>query len=275
MVHPNSRWWRGGWDNEYTPPAVPPASPPPAVGMHHSVGHIPDVLVDGVEFRVFTLFLSLASPFFETLFGLPQTLGGATNQEMKDGLAVITVSEDSKTLDSFLRFCYPSTLTEDPSLENLTDALSVLAAARKYSLDLIEIKGLKHETITAARHTLRQPLIPGWCAEIDLITASDLLTLLTYHKKSRVAANGYFVQGTFTEAVAVDGVTTNDSFYGVMDSPSGDIVRTAADRTVGKVRAAGCTACSGQVKENMAEFSNQLAQKVEEVVASIELEMDF
>lgn len=61
----------------------------------------------------------------------------------------------------------------------------------------------------------------------------------------------------------------------LQDSPSGDIVRTAVDRTVGKVRAAGCTACSGQVKENMAEFSNLLAQKVEEVVASIELEMDF
>ncbi|KAG0709467.1 hypothetical protein DFH29DRAFT_888701 [Suillus ampliporus] len=167
---------------------------------------------DGVEFRVFMLFLSLASPFFETLFGLPQAPGGATDQEMKDGLAVIAVSEDSKTLDSFLRFCYPSTLAEDPPLNNLTDILTVLAAARKYSLDLIERKvsqalanpkvleteslrcfaiarnaRLKHETITAAKHTLRQPLIPAWFAEIDLITASDLLALLTYHKNCIIA----------------------------------------------------------------------------------------
>src|SRR5258708_4880046 len=38
---------------------------------------------DGVEFRVFMLFLSLASPFFETLFGLPQAPDGAADQEMK------------------------------------------------------------------------------------------------------------------------------------------------------------------------------------------------
>ncbi|KAG1861161.1 hypothetical protein DFJ58DRAFT_905444 [Suillus subalutaceus] len=167
---------------------------------------------DGVEFRVFKLFLSLASPFFETLFSLPQAPDGATDQEMKDGLAVIAVSEDSKTLDSFLRFCYPSTLADDPSLENLTDVLSMLAAARKYSLDLIEKKvcqalanpkvletepircfavacnaRLTHETITAARYTLRQPLIPAQFSEIGLITASELLALLTYHKNCSIA----------------------------------------------------------------------------------------
>jgi len=216
---------------------------------------------DGVEFRVFTLFLSLASPVFKTLFGLPQAPDATTNQETKDGLAVIAVSEDSKTLDSFLRFCYPSALAEDPSLENLTDVLSVLAAARKYSLDLIERKvcqalvnpkvleteplrcfaisrnaRLKHETIIAARHTLRQPLIPAKCAEIDLITASDLLALLTYHKNVvspykpygkvshglhiiiaiRKAAVGYLLQGTVTTAVAADGLKTDDSSYGVI-----------------------------------------------------------
>ncbi|KAJ8590987.1 hypothetical protein M405DRAFT_765635, partial [Rhizopogon salebrosus TDB-379] len=168
---------------------------------------------DGVDFRVFKLFLSLASPFFETMFDLPQAPDGSSDQEMKDGLAVIAVSEDSKTLDLFLKFCYPSTLAEDPSLEDLTDILSVLAAAKKYSLDLIERKvsqalvnpkvleteslrcfaiarnaRLKHETITAARYSLRQPLVPTWFAEIELITASDFLSLLTYHKNCGIAA---------------------------------------------------------------------------------------
>ncbi|KAG1812940.1 uncharacterized protein BJ212DRAFT_1301397 [Suillus subaureus] len=289
---------------------------------------------DGVEFRVFTLFLSLASPFFETLFCLPQAPGGAiTDQVMKDGLVVVAMSEDSKTLDLFLRFCYPSTLAEDPSLENLTDALPVLAAARKYSLGLIEKKvcqalvnpkvleteplrcfaisrnaRLKHETITAARYTLRQPLIPAWCSEIDLITASDLLALLTYHKKCITAVqtlwdlnwitnhyrsqsgckwlfcSGYCRCGRGDDKKFFlwgDGTVTwwikymQEVFELLKDSPSGDTVRTAADRTVGVVRAANCTVCSGQVKENIAEFSNLLAQKVEEIVASIELEMDF
>jgi hypothetical protein len=167
---------------------------------------------DDVEFRVFKLFLSLASPFFETMFDLPQDLDGDSDQETKDGLAVIVVSEDSKTLDSFLRFCYPSTLAEDPSLETLTDVVSVISAAKKYSLELIEKKvcqalvnpkiletqslgsfaiarsaRLKNETVITARHTLRQPLIPARFTEIELITASDLLSLLTYHKDCSAA----------------------------------------------------------------------------------------
>lgn len=292
---------------------------------------------DGVEFRVFKLFLSLASPFFETLFGLPQAPNGATDQEMKDDLAVIAMSEDSKTLDSFLRFCYPSTLADDPSLENLTDILSVFATARKYSLDLIEKKvcqalanpkvletepircfaiarnaRLTHETITAARHTLRQPLIPAQFSEIGLITASELLALLTYHKNCSIAVqpltkdlkwltdhygsyNGcVWLFGPYYNGSCGCGQVTDNRFspWGMhtvtwwatymqelsellMDRPSGDTVRTAADRTIQKVRSVGCAACSSSVKENMTELSNLLALKVDEAVAAIQLEMDF
>ncbi|KAG1807512.1 uncharacterized protein BJ212DRAFT_1387152 [Suillus subaureus] len=292
---------------------------------------------DGVEFRVFKLFLSLASPFFETLFSLPQAPDGATDQEMKDDLAVIAVSEDSKTLDSFLRFCYPSTLADDPSLENLTDVLSMLAAARKYSLDLIEKKvcqalanpkvletepircftvarnaRLTQETITAARHTLRQPLIPAQFSEIGLITASELLALLTYHKNCSTAVqpltkdfkwltdhygsyNGCaWLFGPYCNGSCRCGQVTDKrfSFWGIhtvtwwvtymqelsellMDRPSGDTVRTAAERTIQTVRSTGCAACSSIVKENMTELSNLLALKVDEAAAAIELEMDF
>ncbi|KAG2034432.1 hypothetical protein BDR03DRAFT_924133 [Suillus americanus] len=285
---------------------------------------------DGVEFRVFKLFLSLASSFFETLFSLPQAPDGATDQEMKDGLAVIAVSEDSKTLDSFLRFCYPSTLADDPSLENLTDVLSVLAVARKYSLDLIEKKvcqalanpkvletepircfavarnaRLTHETITAARHTLRQPLIPAHFSEIGLITASELLALLTYHKNCSIAVQpltkdfkwltDHYVNrnactwlfGPYYNSCNCGQVTDNRfSLWGIntvtwwatymkelsellMDRPSGDTVRTAADRTIQTVRRTGCTACSNSVKESMTELSNLLALKVDEAAAAV------
>ncbi|KAJ8590980.1 hypothetical protein M405DRAFT_815098 [Rhizopogon salebrosus TDB-379] len=118
------------------------------------------------------------------MFELPQPADG-TSDDAKNDLPVIPVEEDSKTLDTFLRFCYPSTLAKEPSLESPTDILVVLRAARKYSLDLIESKVsqalvnpklleaepfrcfaiarsalLKHETMTAARYTLREPLIP-------------------------------------------------------------------------------------------------------------------
>ncbi|KAI5980460.1 hypothetical protein F5J12DRAFT_732678 [Pisolithus orientalis] len=94
---------------------------------------------DGVDFRIFRLFLSLASPFFETLLDLPQPSEETdTDMEIKDGLPVIPVSEDSKTLDSLLRFCYPCTLAEDPVLEDFRELIYVLDAAKKYSLDAIQ-----------------------------------------------------------------------------------------------------------------------------------------
>lgn len=74
---------------------------------------------DNIDFRIFKLFLSLASPFFETVFELTQSAKTSGNQEIKadDDLVVIRVPENSKTLDSLLRFFYPCNLVEDPKLE--------------------------------------------------------------------------------------------------------------------------------------------------------------
>ena len=163
---------------------------------------------DNIDFRVFKLFLSLASPFFETLFDIPQPAQGSdSDQEIKDGLVVVPVTEDSKTLDALLRFCYPCTLADDPNLEVL-DVLDVFQAAKKYFLDVIEKKAahtfsnpkileaeplrcfalarqkqMQEETVLAAKYTLAQPLLPSWFEEINLIAASDLLALLTYHQE--------------------------------------------------------------------------------------------
>ena len=163
---------------------------------------------DNIDFRVFKLFLSLASPFFETLFEIPQPAEADEEQEIKDGLSVVPVTENSKTLDALLRFCYPCTLTDDPNLEALGHAVDVLEAAMKYTLDLIERKvrqviaspkfieaeplrcfavahrgRWKEETLLAARHTLAQSLIPSWFQEIEMISAANLLSLLIYHQK--------------------------------------------------------------------------------------------
>ena len=111
---------------------------------------------DNVDFRVFKLFLSLASPFFATLFDIPRYTE-VGDQEVKDGLAVVHVTEDSKTLDALLRFCYPCTLADDPKMEVLQNkqkkggkkkrekdvlqhAADILEAAEKYTLDLIQTK---------------------------------------------------------------------------------------------------------------------------------------
>jgi hypothetical protein len=178
---------------EGTTPQSPPimstcASPP----FDHPNADIIIRSSDGIDFHVFKVFLTVASPFFETMFELPQPAVG-TRENTRDDLPVVTVQEDNRTLDMFLRFFYPFTLAKHPSLSSLADILPVLKAARKYSVDLIESKAcqalvnpkvleaeplrcfaiarsarLKHEAMTAARYTLRESLIPAWFAEIEL-----------------------------------------------------------------------------------------------------------
>ncbi|EIW75074.1 hypothetical protein CONPUDRAFT_132003 [Coniophora puteana RWD-64-598 SS2] len=195
-----------------TPPAetsLPPASSP----FDHPKADLYLLSADGVYFRVFKLFLSLASPIFESMFELPQPAAtDNTAHEFKDGLPVVTVSESSKTLDSFLRFCYPSTLTEDPDLNQLDDVVDVLEASRKYEVSVIEKRlgrvlatpevlaqdpykcfaiacrsEMKEEAELAAKYTLRLPLIPPMFPEIDMVTSKQLLVLLTYHSQCTVA----------------------------------------------------------------------------------------
>jgi hypothetical protein len=208
----------------------------------------------------------------------------------------------------------------------------VLAAAKKYSLDLIERKvsqalvnpkvleteslrcfaiarnaRLKHETITAARYSLRQPLVPTWFAEIELITASDFLSLLTYHKNCGIAAqlstkgdfkwitDHYSTQNGCTwlfgpryDGSCRCGQTPDKRLYLwnagpvtwwatymeemselLMDRPSGDLVRKETEKTIQKIRSTNCTACSSKVKEGMTEFGNLLALRVEEAVGRV------
>jgi hypothetical protein len=92
---------------------------------------------DNVYFRVFRCILALASPFFEAMFDLPQPRRNHHGDEMFDGLDVIQVSENSRTLDMLLKFCYPAAV-KDPGLEDMDDVEQVLEAAMKYGMEDVE-----------------------------------------------------------------------------------------------------------------------------------------
>ena len=289
---------------------------------------------DNVDFRVFKLFLSLASPFFETLFDIPQPVEEDGDQEVKDGLAVVPVTEDSETLDALLRFCYPCTLVDDPKLEVLQDAMDILEAARKYSLDVIEKKArqaianpkileveplrcfaiahhgrLREETLLAAKYTLAQPLIPSWFQEIDLVAATDLLSLLTYHKKCGDAVYalrldlswitshygglqtcswlyGQYQQNYSTYDCACQRANTTkygvfgvslqwwedfmeETFIALQDKPCEKTVQTSAEKAVQAVKARNCQACSPKVAEGMRDFVELFTKKVDEVTSQV------
>ena len=288
---------------------------------------------DNIDFRVFKLFLSLASPFFETLFDIPQPAGaqGSEDQEIKDGLVVVPVTEDSKTLDALLRFCYPCTLADDPKLEVLKDVMDVLEAARKYSLDAIEKKArqvisnpkileaeslrcfaiahrghLREESLLAARYTLTQPLVPSWFQEIELITAADLLSLLTYHRQCGDAVyalrlNLSWIKSHYGSSAACfwspesygnrgcacpRPVLTkyalfnmkppqwwadcmDETFIALRDKPCKATVQALLEKTVQNVKAGGCQGCAPKIADGMRDLLDLFARKIEETVSQV------
>lgn len=162
---------------------------------------------DNVDFRVFKVLMSLASPFFKTMFGLPQTQKEDNCDEMKDGLPVVQVTEESKTLEMLLSMCYPMAIVDPPTLEMLEDVCVLLDAAIKYNLERVEkrVRGylveprfleidpvrvyaiachyrLEAEAKLAAKATVFKPLWKRpYGAELELITGAQLHLLLQYH----------------------------------------------------------------------------------------------
>lgn len=87
---------------------------------------------NNVDFRVYKLILAQASPFFRSMFTLPQertrSIGKGTS--LADQVQVIPVSEDDIVIDALLRICYPVCDTPlDPDLMG-----GVWEAGRKYQM---------------------------------------------------------------------------------------------------------------------------------------------
>ncbi|KAL4062561.1 hypothetical protein J3A83DRAFT_4381731 [Scleroderma citrinum] len=291
---------------------------------------------DNVDFHIFKLFLSLASPFFEALFDIPQPseekLG---DMEMKNGLPIIPVSEDSRTLDALLRFCYPCTLTQNPPLNHFKDVVNVLEAAKKYSLNevekaicealfnpkILEVDSLRcfavarrahlhDQTIMAAKYSLREPLIPGWFEEIELVTAADLLALLTYHQKcgsalqqlhlsfswieqhyqNRNAVLWIYGEGTGRAcgcprakvAKLFNGQPTlwweefmDATFQALKDKPCANTVHKMVEKTIEGVRRCNCHSCSPGIATVISGFTDLFVKQVNELVSEVDLPLRY
>jgi len=222
----------------------------------------------------------------------------------------------------------------------LKDVVDVLDAAKKYSLDAIERKvgqalsnpkilkveplrcfaiahrgQLRDETLLAARYTLRQPLIPSWFEEIELLTATDLLALLAYHQKCGDAAytlktNTSWIKTHYGSSQAwswLSGEHANDygnncscpetkrpryelfnnkrpqwwedfmeeTFLALRDKPCGATILASAEKTVQYVKGLNCEACSPKVAAGMREFSALFVRKAEEEISKVTLELKF
>lgn len=94
-----------------------------------------DVIIrssDGAEYRMSKTLLAQSSPFFAQMLSLPQPVNVHAEDEQKNGLPVIPVTEPAKVLDLLLQFCIPRA---PPKLEDFTAVANVLEGAKKYQIE--------------------------------------------------------------------------------------------------------------------------------------------
>lgn len=90
---------------------------------------------DNIDLHVHSQILSQASPIFSTMLSLPQPQASRQSAESIASTSlrpVIDVPEDSKTLRTLLRLCYP---VSKEALTELDSIVLVLKAALKYEMD--------------------------------------------------------------------------------------------------------------------------------------------
>lgn len=102
---------------------------------------------DDVHFHLAKAILLYASPFFADMFSL---IRPAETERSTEDPQRVPISEDSKTFETLMRYCYP---VVDPDISSLEDLDKVLEAARKYQ-------------VTVATETLRK-LLRGYTTSLD------------------------------------------------------------------------------------------------------------
>ncbi len=139
---------------------------------------------DAVDFRLHKLFLSVPSPFFGDMFGLKQPLNNFINRfATVDGqqVPVVLISVDSGTLDCFLRYLYPS---KRPAI-TLSYAASVLDAARKYQVQLVEEDMTKYLETSIVHSPLQ---VFGLSCKFGLETLAQKSTSTAYQDFSKISS---------------------------------------------------------------------------------------
>ena len=174
--------------------------------------HDADVVLrssDFVTFRVHKSILASSSQFFKDMFSLPQP----PDNDMVDGLPVVSLSEDAEIVRGLITMLYPISPEIPASYERV---LALLGAAQKYDMPavLYSIRagvayerstvpvmahafrayaiafsnGLSDETRTAARLTLDYPLtFEALGDDLPLFGGSALRSLAEYRKRCRVS----------------------------------------------------------------------------------------
>ena len=171
---------------------------------------------DSVDFRVHKTILWVASSVFKDMLCLPQP-SQPKDDEYRDGLPVVMLEEDAKTLDFILRTIYP---VRSPTIGGLDDLYPVFRTVQKYCFEAFE--GFVEEQLNAA---LQQEPISVYAIacqyEFDYIAqraaeASLALPLMTHSQYLKnISGEQYsrLIQYRRDCADAVDKVLSSDQWF--------------------------------------------------------------
>lgn len=139
---------------------------------------------DLVDFRVFKLVLSLASPVFKSMFTLPQAPSHSqtamvTDDDHRDGLPVVRLSEDGRTLEDMLRACYPGT---SPRVDSLEDIARILVVTEKYEMEAFRMMAREMVSKGFEDHPVSRYIIACRFEFKDIITKTAIACLTQRHK---------------------------------------------------------------------------------------------
>ncbi|TFY53002.1 hypothetical protein EVJ58_g9692 [Rhodofomes roseus] len=150
---------------------------------------------DGVNFRVRKAILAETSSVFDGMFSLPTEQSAEADGAGTPALQVVDMTEDSATLEGFLRLCYPADVcTREPTFEEVS---MWLVASRKYQMDRME----RHVVHTLREFIATSPL-RVYCLAVRYQLGEDLV---------RAAARGFLdqpIQVAYGHVPELDGMDT-------------------------------------------------------------------
>ena len=140
---------------------------------------------DHVDFHVHKVILSTSSPFFKSMFSLPQRATSITEKQNP----VIDLTENQRTLATLLTLIYPvlSMVIIEP--ESLDDILDAFAAANKYDIAL-------------ASHSLKQTFAKSKVLQADPIVAFGAAYSRELGEATRIAAKASLKHRMSLDSVA-------------------------------------------------------------------------
>ncbi|KAI6122623.1 hypothetical protein EDD16DRAFT_1725549 [Pisolithus croceorrhizus] len=191
----------------------------------------------------------------------------STDVEIKDGLPVITASEDSNTLDPLLRFCYPCSPADDSVLdENLKRCRKRTRGGKKktYSLDTIERMAEKENSWIRAEYP-RYSAVPWMAASHP-----------SGHGRSQHSTSGRHL--VYGNAVAPWWETFMDTtFLDLRDKPRPETIRQNVEKAIQTVRQRNCVHCSVSAPRGVRDFGALfIGKKLSGLVKpQVELELRF